>query len=209
VFTGIVEEVGRIRTAQPGTLVIAAGVVLRDIGMGASINVNGVCLTVTRFGSGSFSVDIMPETAQRSTLGRLRAGDGVNLERAVPLGGRLGGHLVQGHVDAMGRVSGATQDGAALLVEVDAPTEVMRYVVEKGFVAVDGISLTVVSRSAASFRVSVVGYTRQHTTLGEIRVGDQVNLEADIIAKYVEVLSRPQEAGITADFLRQHGFLVG
>jgi len=209
VFTGIVEEVGRVRTAQPGTLVIAAGVVLRDIGMGASINVNGVCLTVTRFGSGSFSVDIMPETAQRSTLGRLRAGDGVNLERAVPLGGRLGGHLVQGHVDAMGRVSGATQDGTALLVEFDAPTEVMRYVVEKGFVAVDGISLTVVSRSAASFRVSVVGYTRQHTTLGEIRVGDQVNLEADIIAKYVEVLSRPQEAGITADFLRQHGFLVG
>lgn len=207
-FTGIVEEVGRVRSAQPGKLVIAAEIVLQDMELGASINVNGVCLTVTRFDVGSFFVDIMPETEKRSNLGLLKVGNGVNLERAMPLGGRLGGHLVQGHVDAIGRVSSVTWDGTALLVEFDSPPEVMHYIVDKGFIAVDGISLTMVSKSPASFGVSVVDYTRQHTTLGERRVGDPVNLEADIIAKYVEALSQPQTQGITTDFLREHGFLV-
>ena len=208
-FTGIVEEVGRVRSAQAGKLVIAAEIILSDMEAGASINVNGVCLTVTRFDAGSFSVDIMPETAKRSSLGLLKVGDGVNLERAMPLGGRLGGHLVQGHVDATGRVSSMRRDGSATLVAFDAPPEVMRYVVDKGFVAVDGISLTVVSRRPTSFEVSVVDFSHQHTTLGEKRVGDRVNLEADIIAKYVEALSRPQAPGVTADLLRDHGFLVG
>lgn len=207
-FTGIVEEVGRVRSAQPGKLVIAAEIVLQDMELGASINVNGVCLTVTRFDVGSFFVDIMPETEKRSNLGLLKVGNGVNLERAMPLGGRLGGHLVQGHVDAIGRVSSVTWDGTALLVEFDSPPEVMHYIVDKGFIAVDGISLTMVSKSPASFGVSVVDYTRKHTTLGERRVGDPVNLEADIIAKYVEALSQPQTQGITTDFLREHGFLV-
>ena len=208
-FSGIVEEAGRVRSVQAGKLVIAAKNVLSDMEAGASINVNGVCLTVTRFDAGSFSMDIMPETAKRSNLGLLKVGDGVNLERAMPLGGRLGGHLVQGHVDAVGRVSSMRQDGTAMLVAFDAPPEVMRYVVDKGFVAVDGISLTVVSRRPASFEVSVVDYSREHTTLGEKRVGDRVNLEADIIAKYVEALSRRQASGVTADLLREHGFLVG
>lgn len=208
-FTGIVEEVGRVRSAQPGKLVIAAESVLQDTEEGASINVSGVCLTVTRFDRDSFSVDIMPETARRSSLGFLRAGDGVNLERAMSLGGRLGGHLVQGHIDAVGRVSSVRWEGTTVLVAFDAPPEVMRYVVDKGFIAVDGVSLTVVSREQASFQVSVVDFTRQHTILGERRVGDPVNLEADIIAKYVEALSRPQTSGVTADFLREHGFLVG
>ncbi len=208
-FTGIVEEIGRVWSAQPGKLVIAAENILQDMELGASINVNGVCLTVTRFDVGSFSLDIMPETEKRSNLGLLKVGNGVNLERAIPLGGRLGGHLVQGHVDAVGRVSSVMWNGTALLLEFDSPPEVMHYIVNKGFIAVDGISLTMMSRSPTSFGVSVVDYTRQHTTLGERRVGDLVNLEADIIAKYVEALSQPQTPGITTDFLREHGFLVG
>lgn len=208
-FTGIVEEVGRVRSAQPGKLVIAAESVLQDMELGASINVNGVCLTVTSFDTGFFSVNIMPETEKRSNLGLLKIGNRVNLERAIPLGGRLGGHLVQGHIDAVGRVSSVAWDGRSLLVEYDAPAEVMRYIVVKGFVAVDGISLTVVSKSQVSFGVSAVDYTYEHTTLGEERVGAPVNLEADIIAKYVETVSQQQTPGITTSFLREHGFLVG
>lgn len=208
-FTGIVEEVGRVRSVQPRKLVVAAEIVLQDMEQGVSININGVCLTVTVFDAGSFAVDIMPETLKRSNLGLLKAGDRVNLERAMPLGGRLGGHLVQGHIDAVGKVNSMVWDGSALLVDIDAPPEVMRYIVDKGFIAVDGISLTVVSRGATSFRVSVVGYTRTQTVLGHRRVGDIVNLEADIIAKYIEAFSRPQTNGITSDFLREHGFAVG
>jgi len=209
VFTGIVEEVGTVRSAQPGKLVIGARDILSDLEAGASVNVNGVCLTVTRFDAASFSVDVMPETARRTNLGKLKVADSVNLERAMPLGGRLGGHLVQGHVDAVGMVSSVRQEGAATLMAFEAPTEVMRYVVEKGFVAVDGISLTVADRRSNSFEVSVVDYSLRHTTLGGRRVGDQVNLEADIIAKYVEALGRPQASGVTAELLREHGFMVG
>ena len=208
-FTGIVEEVGAIRSAQPGKLVIGARDILSDLEAGASVNVNGVCLTVTRFDAASFSVDVMPETARRTNLGKLKVADSVNLERAMPLGGRLGGHLVQGHVDAVGMVSSVRQEGAATLMAFEAPAEVMRYVVEKGFVAVDGISLTVADRRSNSFEVSVVDYSLRHTTLGGRRVGDQVNLEADIIAKYVEALGRPQASGVTAELLREHGFMVG
>lgn len=207
-FTGIVEEVGRVRSAQPGKLVIAAETVLQGTEPGASINVSGACLTVTRLGPGEFSVDIMPETARRSNLGLLGTGDGVNLERAVAAGGRLGGHMVQGHVDAVGRVSSIRWDGTACLIGFDAPLEVTRYLVDKAFIAVDGISLTVVSRSGTHFQVSVVEYTYRSTTLGERRVGDPVNLEVDIMAKYVEALSQPRTGGITSEFLREHGFLV-
>jgi len=209
VFTGIVEEVGRVRSIQLGKLLVAAETILQDVELGASISVNGVCLTVTTFDTNSFSVDIMPETLKKSNLGLLKAGDRVNLERAMPLGGRLGGHLVQGHVDAVGRVNSIVPDGSASLVEIDAPPEIMRYIVDKGFIAVDGISLTIVSRSQTSFSVSVVGYTRTGTILEYRKVRDVVNLEADIIAKYIEAFSRPQAAGITADFLREHGFAAG
>ena len=207
-FTGIIEEVGKVTSVRPGNLVISASAVLRGIALGESIDVNGVCLTITSFKATSFSVDIMSETLKRSNLGLLAAGDKVNLERSLAIGGRLGGHLVQGHVDDTGRVASIRWDGEAMIIRCEAPAQVMRYVVEKGFIAVDGMSLTVVARDSSSFQVSIVGYTRQHTTLGERQVGDAVNLEADIIAKYVEQLGQARSTGVTADFLQEHGFLV-
>ena len=207
-FTGIIEEIGKVTLAPAGSLIIAAGDVLPGMELGGSINVNGVCLTVTSFGTDTFSVDIMPETLKRSNLGLLSAGDTVNLERPLAFGGRLGGHLVQGHIDATGRVASIRWNGQATLIRFEAPPEVVRYVVEKGFIAVDGVSLTAVAKDTTSFQVSVVDYTRQHTTLGDRQVGDTVNLEADIIAKYVEQLSRAGSTGITVDFLEEHGFLV-
>lgn len=207
-FTGIIEEVGTVIAVSPGKLIVGARDILPGIKLGESIAVNGVCLTVTTFEPESFSVDIMPETKQRSNLGFLKADDRVNLERALALGGRLSGHLVQGHVDATGRVVSINWDGAALLVRCEAPPEVMLYVVEKGFIAVDGVSLTIAARDVSSFQVSIVEYTRKHTILGKIRVGDLVNLEVDIIAKYVEQLNQTRHTGITVDFLAKHGFSV-
>ena len=207
-FTGIVEEVGKVTSAGSGNLVISAGKVLQGVELGGSIAVNGVCLTVTSFNSKSFSVDVMPETLKRTNLGRLTAGDKVNLERPLTLGGQLGGHLVQGHVDNTGRLTKVTRDRGAMVMEFEAPPEVMPYIVEKGFIAVDGVSLTVVARDTSSFRVSIVEFTRQHTNLGSRRVGDLVNLEVDIIAKYVEQLVPAHRPGITTQFLQKHGFLV-
>ncbi|GAJ00893.1 unnamed protein product, partial [marine sediment metagenome] len=174
---------------------------------GGSIAVNGVCLTITSFNTNTFSIDIMRETKERTNLGLLSIGDRVNLEMSLTLGGQLGGHLVQGHVDATGRVASVSRDGEAMLIRFEAPFEVMRYIVEKGFVAVDGVSLTVMTKDTSSFWVSVVDYTRTHTTLGDRQVGDMVNLEVDIIAKYVEQLSQPHLTGITTNFLQEHGFL--
>ncbi|MFC2066504.1 riboflavin synthase [Chloroflexota bacterium] len=207
-FTGIAEEIGRVASAQGGSLTIAANDVLQGIRHGGSIAVNGVCLTVTDFDNNSFSVDIMPETIKRTNLGLLHTGDKVNLERPVSLDGELSGHLVQGHVDDTGRVASTTRDGEAILVRFEAPPEVMRFTVLKGFIAVDGVSLTIADKDAGSFLVSVVDYTRRHTTLGDKQAGDVVNLEADIIAKYVEQFSQTHRTGITADFLQEHGFLV-
>ncbi|MBA7651155.1 Riboflavin synthase [subsurface metagenome] len=207
-FTGIIEEVGRVTSAQPGNLVIAASPALYEMEPGGSIAVNGVCLTLTSLNTNAFSVGIMPETLRRTNLGLLRAGDRVNLERPLALGGRLGGHLVQGHIDATGRVASTQWNGEAMLIRFEAPPEVMRYIVDKGFIAVDGISLTVVAKDASSFQVSVVDYTREHTTLGGRQLGDLVNLEVDVIAKYVEQLSQTRNTGITVDFLQEHGFLV-
>ena len=207
-FTGIIEEVGRVTSAQSGKLVISASDILRGIELGGSIAVNGICLTLTNFNTSSFSVDIMPETLKRTNLGLLSAGDEVNLERPLVLGGRLGGHLVQGHVDDTGRVASVRWDGEAMLIRFETSPEIMRYIVEKGFIAVDGVSLTVVTEDTSSFQVSIIDYTRKHTTLGSRRVGDLVNLEVDIIAKYVEQLSQSRSSGITANFLQEHGFLV-
>lgn len=208
-FTGIIEEVGRVTSVGTGNLVVAASQVLPGMAPGQSIAVNGVCLTVTRFNDNSFSVDVMPETLSRTNLGLLSVRDRVNLERPLGLGGPLGGHLVQGHVDATGRVAATVWDGEALVFRFEAPPELMRYMVDKGFIAVDGISLTVTARDDSSFQVSVVEFTRRHTNLGERRVGDRVNLEVDVIAKYVEQLSQAHRTtGITVDFLQEHGFLV-
>ena len=208
-FTGIIEEVGKVISAQSGNLVIAASDVLPEMEPGGSIAVNGVCLTVTNFDTSSFAVDIMPETLKRTNLGLLHTGDRVNLEQPLAVGGRLGGHLIQGHVDGTGRVASIRWQGGAMLIWFEAAPEVVRYIVEKGFVAVDGISLTIVTKDTSSFQVSVVDYTGEHTTLGSRQVGDLVNLEVDIIAKYVEQLSQAHSPGITIDFLEEHGFIAG
>ncbi len=207
-FTGIVEEVGKVGSVQPGSLIITASRVLQGMELGGSMAVNGVCLTVTNFDSDSFSVDTMPETLGRTNLGLLGVGDEVNLERPLTPEKQLGGHFVQGHIDDTGRVTSVTWDGTAMLIRVEAPPQAMRYIVEKGFIAVDGVSLTIVGHDARSFQVSIVDYTREHTTLGAKQVGDLVNLEVDIIAKYLERLSQAQTSGITIDFLKEHGFLV-
>jgi len=208
VFTGIIEELGKVASGQAGSLVVAARNVLTGLERGGSIAVNGACLTVTDFKTDSFSVDVMPETLKRTNLGLLKTGDSVNLERPVTLGGQLGGHLVQGHVDETGKVASVVWDGETLLLRFEVSPEIMRFTVPKGFIAVDGVSLTITDKETSSFWVSIVDYTRKHTTLGDKKVGDPVNLEADIIAKYVEQLSQPRRTGITADFLEEHGFLV-
>jgi riboflavin synthase len=208
VFTGIVEEVGRV-ISSAGDFKIAADKVLDGVQKGDSMAVNGVCLTVTALDDKSFSAEVMPETLDKTNLGLLRPGDGVNLERPLSANGRLGGHFVQGHIDDTGRLSSVDRRGDALLLSFDVPTRLMPYIVEKGFIAVDGVSLTVVARDNNSFQVSIVGYTRENTTLGNRGVGDVVNLEVDIIAKYVEQLNKPHSGGITLDFLAEHGFLVG
>lgn len=207
-FSGIVEELGRVSQLNADRLVISASKVLEGMEPGVSISVNGACLTVTSFDDSSFSVDVMPETLRRTNLGLLAIGDEVNLERSLALGGRIGGHLVQGHVDASGRVTSVRRDGEAVVVEIKAPPGVLRYIVEKGFIAVDGVSLTVTAINSPRFQVSLVDFTLKNTNLGRRRVGDMVNLEVDIMAKYVERLSRASHSGITADFLQEHGFLV-
>ena len=207
-FTGIVEEIGEIISAQAGSLVIAASDVLPGMKLGDSMAINGVCLTVTDSKANSFAVDIMPETLKRTNLGLLHAGDGVNLERPIVLGGQLGGHLVQGHVDDTGRVASIVWEGGTMLIRFEAPPEVMRFTVPKGFIAVDGVSLTITEKDNSSLWVSVVDYTQKHTTLGRRQAGDLVNLEADIIAKYVDQLGQVRSTGITAEFLQEYGFLA-
>jgi riboflavin synthase len=208
VFTGIVEEVGSIVSVSPSGLTVAADKALQGMQLGGSIAVNGACLTVTAFDSRSFSVDVMPETLQKTGLGRLKPGDKVNLERPLALGGELGGHLVQGHVDGTGKVVSVVPEGGAVRIKFEASPELMQYIVPKGFIAVDGVSLTVTEKDARSFDVSIVDFTRRNTILADTRVGDTVNLETDIIGKYVAGFIKPQEKGVTAEFLQEHGFPV-
>jgi riboflavin synthase len=208
VFTGIVEEVGSTVSVAGDWLTVAAGVALKGIQTGGSIAVNGVCLTVIAFDSRSFTVEVMPETLKKTNLGLLKPGDKVNLERPMSLGGELGGHLVQGHIDGTGKITSIKREGEAQLISFGTDPEITRYIVPKGFVAVDGTSLTVVDKGDRSFSVSIVGYTLQHTILAERKTGDTVNLEVDIIGKYVAEYVKPQSKGITAEFLRENGFPV-
>jgi len=190
VFTGIVEELGEITAVEEqgdsSRFTVRGPVVTEGAKHGDSIAVNGVCLTVVEFGDGAFTADVMAETLNRSSLGALGPGSRVNLERPMALGGRLGGHLVQGHVDGTGTVLGRTPAEHWEIVTISLPAELSRYVVEKGSITVDGISLTVVEAAAAHFTVSLIPTTLSLTTLGLKQPGDPVNLEVDVIAKYVE-----------------------
>ncbi|MBR6107010.1 MAG: riboflavin synthase [Oscillospiraceae bacterium] len=211
-FTGIIEEIGTVRRVQTGTaacvLTVSAEKVLEDVHIGDSIAVNGTCLTVCRTDGSSFSADVMPETLRRTNLGALRPGSRVNLERAMPANGRFGGHIVSGHIDGTGTVRQMKREENAVWVTVSADASLLRYLVEKGSVAIDGISLTVARVSGQDFAVSVIPHTAQETTLLSRKPGDTVNLECDIIAKYTEKLLMPQQqSGISADFLAKHGFL--
>ncbi len=206
-FTGIVEESGIIRGISPGRLTVEAKKVLEDAKPGDSIAINGACLTVTSVSKDNFSVEVMPETIRRTNLGRLHYGDSVNLERAILAQGRFGGHFVQGHVDDIGKVLSLQPEEEAVIARISAPAHLMPYVVNKGFIAVNGVSLTVIECDDFSFSVSLVAYTRKYTTLNNLKPGDMVNIEVDIIAKYVERLKQRDNPGVTLDFLEEHGFL--
>ena len=215
-FTGIIEEVGVVKNVKMGAksaiITIQAGKVMEDIHLGDSIAMNGVCLTVTSFDKNSYSVDVMHETLRRTNLGTLKSGSRVNLERAMAADGRFGGHIVAGHVDDPGTILSMEKDDNAIWITVGTKPSVLRYIVEKGSITIDGISLTVARVDDKSFAVSVIPHTGANTTLLEKKPGDTVNLETDMIGKYVEKLLRcePEEekeksAGITMDFLRSHG----
>ena len=187
-FTGIVEEVGQVASLSDYRLVVRAETVLEDAHVGDSISVNGACLTVVEFDAGSFAVDLAPETLRRTSLGQAGPGSAVNLERALAAHDRMGGHIVQGHVDSTGDITAITPEADCFILEIESPAPLVPYIVEKGFIAVDGISLTVVQSAELRFTISIIPFTMQHTNLRERKVGDKVNLEADILAKYVESL---------------------
>ena len=214
-FTGIIEEVGTVRAVQHSGshsfIRFEAKTVLEDVHRGDSIAVNGVCLTVTQFDSMSFQADVMNETLRRSALGSLTNGSHVNLERAMPANGRFGGHIVSGHIDGTGTVTRIEPDGIAVRITVAAAPELLRLIVEKGSVTIDGISLTAAAVSDRDFGVSVIPHTLANTALHDKKTGDPVNLENDIIGKYIEKMLKPaaDPAGsrISAEFLAANGFL--
>ena len=211
-FTGIIEEVGKVQHVQMGSascvLTVAASKILSDAHIGDSIAVNGTCLTICRFDAHSFSADVMPETMRRTNLGRLAPGSPVNLERAMAVGGRFGGHIVSGHIDGTGQIKSLTREDNAVWVQIAALPELLHYVVEKGSIAIDGISLTVAKVTKQDFSVSVIPHTGEETTLLHKKPGDIVNLECDILAKYIEkMLGKPEKEGITPFFLAEHGYI--
>lgn len=213
-FTGIVEETGKIKAVNSGEisgkLDIEADVVLVGTKLGDSIAVNGVCLTVVELGTYGFKADIMPETLERSSLKMCRPGDEVNLERAMAADGRFGGHIVSGHIDGTGQIESMENDGIAVWISIKTNQKILKYIVEKGSIAVDGISLTAAYVDGERFKVSIIPYTREETTLLKRKPGEIVNLENDIIGKYVNKLMLSddidEKSGITMDFLIENGF---
>ena len=209
-FTGIIEEKGIIskimKTDSQAVLTIKASKIMNDIHKGDSIAVNGICLTVTAFSKNEFQADVMHETLNRTALKMLKPGSSVNLERAMAADGRFGGHIVAGHIDGTGTIRSMQPEGNAVLVTISAAPELLRYVVEKGSIAIDGISLTVAKVSHTDFTVSLIPHTGEETTLLKHRSGEIVNLETDIIGKYVEKLMQPKSSGVTMELLQQNGF---
>lgn len=214
-FTGIVNEVGTLlgihRGANSAVLTIGATTILEDVKLGDSIAVNGVCLTVTSFTPSQFTADVMHETLNRSSLGSLRPGSPVNLERAMRADGRFDGHIVAGHIDGTGTIASIRRDDNAIRYTIRTTPAILRYIIEKGSIAIDGISLTVTEVTRETFSVSVIPHTASCTNLAQRRIGDTVNLENDCIGKYVErLLTTPntanQESNITLEFLARNGF---
>ncbi len=215
-FSGIIEVVGKVRSVRSdgggARISVDAGSLLEGVRNGDSIAVNGACLTVVAFEGQVFEADVSLETLRRTNLGSLQSGDGVNLERALALGDRLGGHLVTGHIDGMGRIRSRRADGESIWLTVEAPPEVMRYVVHKGSVAVDGISLTVADCDGETFSIAIIPHTSERTMLTDKQDGAPVNLEADLIGKYVEKLLSPHATGggkpdgVSLETLKEHGY---
>lgn len=214
-FTGIVEEVGKVknvkRSIKSSVLTIEGNKIFEDIHIGESICVNGVCLTVTTFNNNTFTADVMNETLIKSSLGKLKNGSYVNLERALSVNGRFGGHIVSGHIDGIGTIIKTENDDNAVWYTILAENNLMKYIVEKGSIAIDGISLTVAKVGENDFSLSIIPHTIQETILSHKSVGDIVNIENDIIGKYVEKLitfknEKDQKDNITMDFLIQNGF---
>lgn len=216
-FTGIIEEIGTVRRIERGAvgarLTIAAKAVLEGTKLGDSIATNGVCLTVVAMTADSFSADVMAESLRRSSLGALQSGSPVNLERAMPLNGRFGGHIVSGHIDGTGTIASQKREDNAVWVTVNTSAPLLRYIVEKGSIAIDGVSLTVATVDETGFSVSIIPHTGTQTILLDKKPGETVNLECDVIGKYVEKLlapyspaEEPASSSITMEFLSQHGF---
>lgn len=209
-FTGLISELGKVKdvlkSAKSYKLTVAAKSALEDLKTGDSIAVNGACLTVVAFDSNSFTVDVMPETAKMTSVPNFRAGDNVNLERTVRVGDRLDGHIVTGHVDYKGTIADVKKDDIAYIFKIKISYDAMRYVVKKGSVAIDGISLTVVDTGSDWFSVSIIPHTAQNTTLGFKKKGDDVNIETDILGKYVEKLMSPNSSSLQSKLL-ENGFI--
>ncbi|MBM7623317.1 riboflavin synthase [Sporohalobacter salinus] len=217
-FTGIVEEMGKVSSINRGSqsieLKIKADKVLQDVEIGDSIATNGVCLTVTDFSESYFTVDVMPETMRKSSLAELKIGSEVNLERALRLQDRLGGHLVSGHIDGTGKIQDKKQEDNAILVTISLPVDLKKYLISKGSIAIDGISLTIAELHQHEFIISLIPHTAEETTLGQKDVGDTVNLEVDLIGKYVEKMlnfqaesNNSQESNVDLNLLQKNGFL--
>jgi riboflavin synthase len=202
VFTGIVEEIGSIKDITPGQMTVKASKVIDGVNIGDSISVNGACLTVLKADDKGFTVELMPETKRRTTFKNIRPGAQVNLERALSASGRLGGHFVQGHIDGTGKIISCIPESDAVIVRVTAIPDIARYLLEKGFIAVEGVSLTVMNCDSTSFAVSLVSFSRNNTTLGIKKAGDEVNLEVDILAKYIEKLANKKGDEFYIDFLQ-------
>ena len=211
-FTGIIQEIGTVRRIEHGAkgarLTIQAKTVLEDTRIGDSIATNGVCLTVVSMTGDSFSADVMAESLRRSSLGTLQGGSPVNLERAMAANGRFGGHIVSGHIDGTGTIASQKREDNAVWVKIKTPAPLLRYIVEKGSIAIDGVSLTVAAVTDTDFSVSIIPHTGAQTILLGKKPGDPVNLECDVIGKYVEKLTAPHKTGgISTNFLAENGFL--
>lgn len=209
-FTGIIEEVGKIKNIQGGTnykLTIGASKILEDIHLGDSIAVNGICLTVISWDNGSFTVDVMRETLERTSLHRLRAGSFVNLERALAANGRFGGHIVSGHIDGTGEIINIRRDANAVWYKIKTSEKIMEFIIEKGSIAIDGISLTVAKVDRSVFYVSVIPHTLENTILLRKKTGDIVNLENDIVGKYIKSFTdKNSNSTLCESFLKNNGF---